>query len=93
MDVNETENQNSWNKERTHPFAYHNRLRVEISVTFSPFWIASWELFVGTAGIYACTAADNHRMQKRIVEAVVEECGVIVGRAEMGQPSLGLRYA
>lgn len=47
---------------RTHPFSHHNKLSVETSVTFRPFWIASSVLFVGTAGIYACTAADNHRV-------------------------------
>lgn len=47
-------------------------------------------LFVGTAGMYACTAADNHRMQNRKVETEVGGVGRMVGGVEMGQPSLGL---
>lgn len=65
-------------KERAHPFSYHNKLSIETSVTFSPLWIALWVSFVGVAGMYACTAADNHRMYSGIMEANIEERRLVV---------------
>jgi len=75
-------------KERAHPFSYHNKLSIETSVTFSPLWIALWVSFVGVAGIYARTAADNHRMYNGIMEVSIEERRPMVDWREIAYPGL-----
>ena len=57
-------------------------------MTFSPLWIALWVSFVGIAGIYACTTADNRKTHNRRREGNIEERGPMV--VEGGQDCLPL---
>ena len=74
----------------THPLSDHNKLSVETSVTFSPLWIALCVSFVGLAGTYARTTAENHRTWNKAMGRNLEERGTMVVWTETGQPSSGL---